>query len=153
MRRWQPIKTLNPYPQLFWRARLNQLRRPVSAPDPVSGWGQPIRDAPVHLMHCFHLLIAGRLELVWTTTQVLWFQAVDLTASQSDASSHYHMWPGKLMILLFVLFVSVCENICGNLLPLPHSTLQSYQQTSVTPILDSPSSWSSAMGTVLHSQL
>lgn len=56
MRQWQPMKTALSHPQLFGSGSTNQ-RRLTSAPDPVSGRGQPITNAPAHLMHCG--LLAG----------------------------------------------------------------------------------------------
>lgn len=56
MRQRQPMKTALSHPQLFGSNSTNQ-RRLASAPDPVSGWGQPIRETPAHLMHCG--LLAG----------------------------------------------------------------------------------------------
>lgn len=156
MRKWQPMKTLNLYPQLFWGGRLNQLGRPVSAPDPVSGWGQPIRDAPVHLMHCFP---PADSRQAWTgldhhTGALVPSRRSDCQPIRCVISLSHVAWQINDFAFLFCLFLcSLCEHICRNLLPLPHSTLQSYQQTSVTPILDSPSSRSSTMGTVLQHQL
>lgn len=115
MRRRQPMKTALSHPQLFGPGSTNQGRL-ACAPDPVSGWGEPITDAPAHLMHCDPLAgIVGRLALVRTPTQVLWIQAIILTAGQSDASSHYHMWPGKLWALAFCLVcVSACMCMCAS---------------------------------------
>lgn len=50
------MKTALSHPQLFGSGSTNR-RRLASAPDPVSGRGQPITEAPAHLMHCG--LLAG----------------------------------------------------------------------------------------------
>lgn len=61
-------------------------------------------------MHC-GLLAGSRHTHVWTPTQVLWIHAIIQLAGQSDAFSHYHMWPGKLSAFQYCL-VCITVYVC-----------------------------------------
>lgn len=123
-------------PAAFFGSGSTNQRRLASAPDPVSGWAQPITEAPAHLMHwCLLAGTVGRLALVRSPTQVLWIQAIILTGGQSDASSRYQThvaWQTLSVCILCVcsMYVDVC--IYGTLLPLSHNALLPYQQASLT---------------------
>lgn len=139
----QPIKTALSHPQLFGFDSTNQGRL-AGAPDAVSGQGQPITEAPAHLMHCG--LLAGSQQAR---------TAVDPTTGVVDPGHYSACQPIRGVISLsdtcglaesecLHFVVCVCVWICmsismdvylwmwGTLLPHSHNALLSYQQASLT---------------------
>lgn len=109
----QPIKTALSHPQLFGFDSTNQGRL-AGAPDAVSGQGQPITEAPAHLMHCG--LLAGSQQAR---------TAVDPTTGVVDPGHYSACQPIRGVISLsdtcglaeserlhFVLCVCVCVSAC-----------------------------------------
>lgn len=108
MRQWQPMRTVLSHPQLFGPGSTNQGRLPC-APDPVSGWGQPITDVPAHLMHCGPFASCRQ-----TPTQVLWIQAISLTSQPIRCifSLSHEAWQTLSFCILSSVYHYVCVCAC-----------------------------------------
>lgn len=92
------MKTALSYPQLFGSGSTNQ-RMLAGAPDPVSGQGQPITEAPAHLMHC-GLLAGSRQACAGADPRAGAVDPGHYSDRRPISWPHHliirHVWPGRL---------------------------------------------------------